>query len=1363
MQKVADNAKRIRQSPRYYHNAALAATDELDEHVVGSGGVEWVKGWQNERRRGTGQTHLSHDSDATRAPELPSVVDKAYAHGQKAEGSRRRLTLRRKSQRVAPPFPGTNGSDVRTHPLGGMRDGRAATGSLPGHETGFVDAEEGILRPSPMDQANVMCKSCRRPPRAQAGSCPVLQPSSSPSASRSAGQRLALRRKPQNDLRPENFRTYAAWRTPVHDASAKKVDTTQAKSANVFVEDLSQDVDLFFSGAREAKAGSSLSRDLVRIANHLLALSFDHGSLDDIRSLFLWKLAGNTLTSLDAQIIYHGLRKLKLRMDHEELLDFYSNMFRRRSFPRITRQQMLRLEMSVFLDALDWDLDITPQELAQTLLNPLVKMSGDGNAMQSVLEKCQTLLAAGDVQRATDFVLSVRSLCSETREFADLIDATLSATLEAGSLTCCARLLRLANGTLADDQLKKQYDRFLSTCDAQGAYGLIVDLFVTEIPTRRLASLGLSHKSYEIIAVACAKAEHMTKAIKLWFRISHRQVPGHMRERIVQSRSILRIKALWQSTRDLPTMQQILQDTRSWLDQHGNEYQRRALSLTELEIYISANQLDLALSTIARIHGTQPADSETVSMAAVLFAKKDAWKSLARLLTIAQKSKMMVFDAETARRFNNTIRLYARQHSAAETWKFVTAAVDDLGFSPNHATTEIMLESFVSHRSIDLIPKWLRYLRGLGHNFQLNTRVAAKLLARFYLDHRLSHVLMMWFCRYLALFAPSLGGPELVDLVKEAIGYDLRKKAGNDSAWRQSSAQVRLGLLRKAKDVVPSPGYRWNKQLYVQCSDVASNPQNAVESRAVGAPSVSIPGEGQPSSEANPLLKTPDTNKLREHEDSENGVMSRREESLEDANSQYLEALNADTQATLKNQESNNRALQASDIPETHSDHVDAAQFSDLRPTYETHDSRHETAIPDMSESINAGELSTTRPWHRRSERDMVLALSLGQYPKVLELYRSSLDAVGLPASPLVLEVAVEASLRLHRGDRADAESILSQARHAGMNITCAMGPLLIHQMYHLNAADKKEANNLRIGVIDYYRLNEENGWPVKHHVGITAANILIDNRRAHYGLNILDAMFQSEWAIRRPLDIVAMTVFLKGYAALRSMDGMSWVVETVLRQDMRIDQKFLDAMKDAVKCFAGRSVVRMHDVDARGSRAAAVLIAWTQQCYDRRAKQRLDAKILGRRLVACLAKCANEEKLAVGSAVRLELEDSLFGPRIRPLALPSPSASLEDGDSANVITAQPKPNYMERIRLRTARVIRAEQSLGRWGHRGIVLRAYDRKWVRQYRAFLRKDLLMPDGKLAAFRYRLADEPERSLAGKLRGRDGVELESGAGE
>ncbi|KAK4949364.1 hypothetical protein LTR10_011982 [Elasticomyces elasticus] len=915
--------------------------------------------------------------------------------------------------------------------------------------------------------------------------------------------------------------------------------------------------------------------------------------------------------------------------------------------------------------------------------------------LEALRTKCRRLLSTSRVEVTPHEIATHRELSANTDQWRSLVYECFDAASTAGDIRSMHRLLQLADVLVPGPDNLPYCASFLRFCDAQEAYDEVLDLFSHGKVLPHTSLRDLDGQSKEIIAYACTRSSKSHALTVGHFQYVFDHVPVALRGRILQQWTPVQLLAEWRATRHMATFNDRIKKLRRLFGATGEAEALFRLEKTVIDVLLSANAHEQARNSVADLHRNTSHDSFTVSAAAVLFAKKGQWDSLNRLLAVAGKLDKTACDANVTRRLNNTLHLYAREHKSVDAWKFVTAMVDSLGFQPNQATTEIMLQCFVSKNTIGLIPKWIRHIRIMGERFTLDARLAAKLLTRYYLDYRPSHVLVMWFCRNLAHFAPSLAGPEYFDLVREAVGFDIRKLEGQHNkniSSRRSKVETRLNSLdSEHHNVVPSPGWTWDNQVHF----THPNAITKVPANGYGSPSVSA----SPEEELPSMIQIEDF-----------------------------------------------RPLPHEMVPTT--DAVPNILKSDKTPSAKD---------PD---SVNAPAKSFEKP-----ERAMVKALSVHDHNLVLQLYHQSLNREGLPSSPFALEVAVEACLRQDRGDAMQANGLLREARKAGMNITGAMGPMLVHRMKRLKKGDRAELDKLHETVTEYYRINDENGWPVKHHVGVTAANILIHNQRGQQGIAVLNAIFPSDHAARRPLDTVAMAVFIDGYFTIGSGGGLRWAFETVLEQNMRIDQNFLHAVK---------AIVRRHGFDGTARWAVAgdksmktPIVHWIQQCYERRASQMLEAKVLGRRLVACLAKCAKEqEKPTVNVAMRGDVEDVLFGQRMRT-NLPEPSIDAAEDVAAADLTRMEhrrRLRHSVHIKEKVSQITRSRLPLRTNGRRASPLRRHHIRWLRQYRAYLRHDLTMPDGKVASFRYKLADSPQDSLASRRRnaatqGRGGLTIPS----
>ncbi|GAB1739328.1 hypothetical protein NU219Hw_g4071t1 [Hortaea werneckii] len=1248
VQKIAENAKRIRQSPRYYQNAAVA-TQESHDYMAGHGGSSWDPETVEEQAGAKRKRRRPRDSMAAQAPGLPSVVEDGYAQVQSAENTPRPNNPRHR-RRIAASY---------AHHPAPWRLVSGEVESAPSRNLATQGSEHAPAsqKASPYADSTVKSRDLKRD--LNLGCAGHLRSVEKALGISKWSKLLEKRHKEPAELASEIHRRRVARRHGAHEGPGHHASPTAETN-------VTHEVDSFFAMAGNRKHGT---QGLVHLSNQLLQASLAHGTLDDVRSLCVWKFSQANSIERDVEALCKASQSLAERVEHEELFQFYVSLFSEKQFLRIESRNRLRLAILVLAQAVRWDVGLGLQSAAHKLVAPLLQDAAGDELDRILSEQCRSLIDNNCLRQAADLLQALRKLCQRNHGYGESVETVLEVALRDHRITLCPKLLRIANRILSGHVLAEKHNMFLRICDEHKAYDTITNLYIgrqggVRRPTS-IMDLKLNESSYEILAFACTQSESWDKSLRQAFSYTFAKVPEARQGRILEARSSLSLRRIWDSTRDLGKVITYSNGMEPWLRENATPSAMRSWRLALLEIFTSAGKIDLAKNALDRFSAEGLSSSDSVSLALLMLANKGRWESLDRLLTIAEESRTLQFDSGTTERFNQTLDFYVRQHSSIESWKFVSRAVDKLGFRPNHVTSEVMLKAFVSAKSIDLIPKWLRYVHTLGRNFEVTARVASMLLTRFYRDFRPSHVLIMWLCRNLISIAPSLAGTHhYVSLLKEAIGFDMRKN-GETCAHGDARLQLLEGMRDSA--ALPHPGYVWDGRL-----------------------SLSQPEFGDVNDSSAPPTASPF---VREN------------------------AIGTETPPERKQDYSD------SELPSM-------IHFGELRDVYDASDrDQSNSSLQDQRGPVNYGQMKSSHdsdPVH-----DMVLALSLKNYVKVSELYHNSLDASGLPTSPLALEIAVEACIRLHRGDRTAAEALMTRARDAGMNVTCAMGPMLIHQMYHLKASDKKDANNLRITTIEYYRMNDEKGWPVKHHVGVTAANTLINNGMPEHGLNILQAIYNSGWASRRSLGIEAITVFLKGYAALFSVEGAEWVLGTVLHQQMRIDHKFLRTLRRTVSDFARNARVQSTTFDQRSHHAHVHSLAQgLRLCRERRAAQLRETKILGRRLITCLATNANyQQQPQIQADSRHELEDTIFGASKK---LPRSTS----GQSDNALSLR-RARRAEKYQQTVARAIRAEKSLGRRGRRLRAIAADDVRWQKQYRAYLRKPLVMSEGKLASFRYSL--------------------------
>lgn len=1157
VQRIADNAKRIRQSPRYARGAATAAAVREEEYS---------SAWMPE--------YGDRADQSVKSAELPSVVEREY--GQVVEKNHKRVRRRRRTGR--PEF-------VEAH--------EAAASA-----TQSEKPSDSAIRPRPRTEGHGVRPQTtvkhllsdvarfQRRPRQGAWGLATRSDENDLECITARPVMIHAMRSEQNHRSPRSvFETYLSRYKTRHlwtsQIPSNNVDPSE-ESRSLLVKSLSQDVDLFFSSVTMGTISHISLLQACNVADQLLTVALSLGSYHDAQSLLLWKISIKKLERFDVSRTIDALPQLAQHVSAEELLAFYDDLlatFRHFDGRQQTQQHihfaflasMLRLERSEEYD-----------DAIETLLERLESLVGGYRSSAKALEHCQSLLEQGFLTGAFRLFRLASKLSGESDALPKTSNLLFDRALKAGSLSLCAQILVMKRHMGFTEYQGSQMDEFVQLCSSAGAHGMLRDLFRCG---RRSKHTGLDHKGLSVAGQALlCEAFAQDNRSSAMFSYFYRRLPFEARVSSSSSHveyTARAMKADWKTTRNFQKIEKVYDRLRSWATSNSvNSSAMLPVHVAFAEILISANNPRPALELLATSHASNP-EARVGYTVALAFAKQRDWTSFQKLLErISEAGSEARKSGLSTRDFNNALHLYSQSHSADETSTLLRWAMDKLDFVPNKATWHITFSCFISEKNLQLVRDWLYMPAGSGQPVQMDEGIAATMMKRWYTGFRHSHVMIMWFCRALQQSAPTFTGTGLLNLVRESIGYDLRSNHGINAAWLEPLILRRKTLVDEAGQYLPKPGYVWNGALY---------------------------DNGKPLSHIEPPQEDHQAKAAQLSENAGSG-------SDEDFN-RVVEAYNADGahDSTIGDSDQQSTISGQEPVPADASSGMEIG-FTDLRPAY----------APTQS-GVNADDFDYDPTELNTLERNMILALSLGRFEDVLDMYHNSLDAVKLPASPVALEVAVEASIRL-TGDRAEAERILTAAQTAGMNVSCAVGPLLIDQIRDCGNMDLDQARNIRMTAVEYYRMNEENGWHVKHFVGTQAAHALIQAGYADHGLNLLSSIFNSQYAAERPLDIAAMSVWLLGYAAMRHMKGMEWVVRTVLAQDMPIDRGFLAAINRAKRPRTrdtSGTVVYARQQPGVSRR----LMHWRHVCGRRRAEQMQESKVFGRKLVNLLARTSNRQE----------------------------------------------------------------------------------------------------------------------------------------
>lgn len=1245
VQKIADNAKRIRQSPRYVHNAAAAVRrdgfESSRQDLMHDGPSEFLVTEQ-------GFMDKTHKRRPVRDCNLPTAVDRGYDQ----------LALRdyKRTRRRRPSAQGTGDQrKFNVHPTDDIRSQRKSASS-----TGVVrrvGVSTGLTNVYEMQQRSHQLKL-------------VEQVEEKPDANVPVRFRDILKD-------PQKWCSFGnrTWKTKTPEL-------------------ISSDIELFF----QEQPWSSTGITERGVASTLLFDAIEYGTFEEIRSLYWWLFARSAIKRQHLVALCDACLDFAEKFDHRDLFDFYKHIFETDDFRGLGTKERIRHCLVVANEATSWKLDLAYTVRFRSLLRTQ-RDAELNDVLDVVQELVGELLHLKDAPRANRLLMRVMlsAVRSHKRQYLarldvgdrsqhqsrlrELQDSVFASALEHGQLRTASRHVEHLMHHASETSLP-YLEKLALACTQHNSYTALLRLLSREDLRSKIDGLTrrLSDTARLAVAKACIVDQKRLLSESLFDQL-YSMAPTEHRNSLAEARTVRLLQDQWKSTSDFSEIWATYLSARDFAIQNDQQELINAMDATMIDICNSANRPDQALELFSGLNQRAPQSSRTMSMAALSLARKNAWTRVTKLIGLMETSGTFTQDGVVSKCFDSVIRQFAHWHSPADTWSFVTNLVDRLRFVPSWRTTQIVLRAFVRKKHLSFVSHWIRYLKTIGVPFEMDVRTAASLMNAYYLDQRPPHVLIMWFCRQITQLVPSFDAAAFERVMTEAVGHDLR----NGKEDLREKAKGDLDALQRSEGLIPKPA-----------SDAGDLP--SVDLALAPKPLIKRGWELDllnSSEKVHSKISAPVFHRGLARDLTTDNVTP---ETPTDTHSYPgMEAYETEDYTTLGNV--------GKQMLEPHSEKsADVADLElDLQPRHAYENRRQQV------------------------QREMITAFSLHDYNQVLEIYLSSRSPSGLPVSAKALEITIEASLRLHRGDRTEAEGIMAEAGKAGMDVSCAMQPLLLHHMRHLNANHKHDVNRLRLMIMDWYRANEANGLPVNNHIGVTAASILVNNHRPEYAINLLTDLSQSDWIQRRPFDIVAMTVFLKAYAAMKSAKGIKWAITTVLRDNMRIDRRFVDAIKECAKHFELSGVGKPN---TRPNRLRGRLRQWRLICARRRIQQRHETKVFGRNLVKFIAKLAKESHRPVINAnIRKELDSRLFGA--------SPSNSI-----APTTTSPRNRQQLRRARAQVGRDIRWDQGPRHEGQRTADI-TRDVVWLKQYRAFLRRDIVMPDGKIASFRYRLANVPRR--------------------
>ena len=813
VQKIADNAKRIRQSPRYAHGAAAAAVKRRDfEDNFGWFGQEGENGnpIQADGDADLAKTGKLEDHGGAKMPELPSVVEEEY--GRSIEGNRKNSMSGRSNDRQKPVKEPGRWAPVAKAEVDSQGDQQARTIPTSSDPSKYpplrlIPANDGNGLKGQIKDTSWYWVSYKRP---MSYGIPLEGDLKAESPSRKLFHATAKGKAynhPDDDYNTiiKSFSTHHLW------------DGQHSTGQIVNPGTVARDVDIFFDNVGSDAVVKMSKQHALQIANELLHLSYDSGaSPTTIQSLLLWKIGVKSLSIDDLYNAAASFQKIARRLEPEKTTQFYADLFATGTYHFASTKERLGIRLRLHAEALELDALDEYAGLYEHLTEDIhVPVNISHFQLAKLLkQECGRLVDRSHLSAAVKlWCLSMRKqtyLPKEARIYANIDNRLFDAAIDARNLSLCAQMLRVKDHNCADGN-SHQKDAFIRMCFEEGALGMLNRLFSRATHGGLKNNHGLSPRS---CAYLCQCFE--SRGPKL-FNTYYRMLPVELRASVAAARvtaTASTLKADWKFTRNMDHVQAKYElHLRTATEQH-RDVDTRELHIAMIEIELSANRPVKAIEAISRLN-EGGLDGTIATLTALALAKQQNWLAFGRLFeALRQDTTILDWTPPMKRAYNNLLHLFARSHTAEQLSEFLSMSINELRFIPNQSTWEILMSDLVSKKALAPLKYWIEFTGTASRKARVNGGIAAALMKTWYLDFRHSHALVIWFCRSLVRAAPALHGEGLLNVVRETIAFDLRKLHGVNAPWMGHIIRTRQALYQQLTNTIARPGYIWNGELY---------------------------------------------------------------------------------------------------------------------------------------------------------------------------------------------------------------------------------------------------------------------------------------------------------------------------------------------------------------------------------------------------------------------------------------------------------------------------------------------------------------------------------------------------------------------
>ena len=259
--------------------------------------------------------------------------------------------------------------------------------------------------------------------------------------------------------------------------------------------------------------------------------------------------------------------------------------------------------------------------------------------------------------------------------------------------------------------------------------------------------------------------------------------------------------------------------------------------------------------------------------------------------------------------------------------------------------------------------------------------------------------------------------------------------------------------------------------------------------------------------------------------------------------------------------------------------------------------------------------LGSQKPSYGSLETEMFRAISLDRPLDAIELFKRALMA-GARWSTVSTVLVTSAIVKANHGDLTESNEILEQAKEIGLNTTKAFAAQMIGKIRRNEQLNCKKLFDF---VFNFYKRLWSEDFDPDYHLAVTAGSYF--NRQGEpikcitllRGLHDLDPQSRGSSAEQ-------MTVLLDAYGHnfRPSIEGVQWVVDTVLEEDLIIGYDFMRQLRVAVRncvLYAQHKSIPQDELESLRDLCKSLKMACADQWWRQRVRTYEEAMLLVRTL----------------------------------------------------------------------------------------------------------------------------------------------------